>query len=85
MSIDGLIEQLVEQKVQEYIGSIARGPDLLTPQETAEICKVDVSVIHSLIKTQDFPAVRLSPRITKIDRQRLNVWLQSGGLNKATQ
>lgn len=57
---------------------------VLTVEETAEILKVSREVIYVLVKTKDFPAVKIG-REWRIVVQGLNTWLRQQCLSKAEE
>lgn len=59
--------------------------EVLTIKEAAEVCRVHRSVIDSLIKREAIPFARFSERVVRIDREKLNEWIKSGGLNGGSQ
>lgn len=82
MSIDELIDEKVQKAIDARL-SVSVEIDLIDPEEAAKICDCDKSVILSLVHDQStgFPAAKLGPRTIRIDRNRLAVWIQNGGLN----
>jgi len=82
MSIDVLVRDIVEQALAERVQP--QIVEFISIDEAAKTCQCDRSVIDSLVQdaqNNGFPAIRLSRRITKIDKQRFFNWLRSGGLN----
>lgn len=60
--------------------------DLISIEQAMKVCGTGRQVIDDLIhdaETNGFPSVVLGARTTKIDRNRLGVWLASGGLKPA--
>lgn len=79
-------KQFIRETVAELLQDSGQIPvviDLIDPEEAAEICGCDKSVILSLVKDDStgFPAATLGPRTIRIDRVRLASWLANGGLN----
>jgi predicted DNA-binding transcriptional regulator AlpA len=84
--VENALKQMIREAVHELMPEAAppREPELITIDAVAEMCGCDKSVIDGLIKDKDrngFPAIRLGQRTIRIDKQRLYVWLNQGGLN----
>ena len=88
MQIETAIREIVEQIVEERLGTATLDPDLITVDEAAKICVCDGSVILQLVhdrETNGFPSVVLGKRTIRIDKRRLQRWFQQGGLNGSHQ
>jgi predicted DNA-binding transcriptional regulator AlpA len=85
MDLNDAIRELVKKTVEEMGLSGSSPPvELITIEETCEICGCKNSVISELIQEADkngFPVVKLGARTIRVDKNRLNTWLRSGGLN----
>lgn len=77
--------ELIRLLIQEQLERLQPPgiPELLTIQETAELCRCDKSLILELVNdpASDFPAIRLGPRTIRVDKVRLLKWLAKGGKN----
>lgn len=83
MNLEVEIKKIVENTVRDILIASPPIPELITISQTAEICGVNRSVIDSLIKERElnnFPAVKFSAQSIKIDRRRLFIWIERGGL-----
>jgi predicted DNA-binding transcriptional regulator AlpA len=84
--LEKAIINLIDARIAEKLGDLPiQKPDLITIEDAAEICSVHRSVIDSLVKdrkTNGFPAVKFGERSIKIDRNRLYLWIGSGGLSE---
>lgn len=89
MDIENAIKTLVKETVMEVLAHAPSvEPDLITVEQVADICDCDKSVIHALVhdaEANGFPVVRLGKKTLRVDRQRLNLWMRSGGLNGSDQ
>jgi len=86
MGIDTVIREIIREELKEWIAS-APTPDpvLISVADSAKICRCDPSTIRSLIKEKDqngFPAVIIGPRSIWVDKRRLSLWLEKGGLSE---
>jgi excisionase family DNA binding protein len=83
MLIEEAIREIVEQIVEERLGTASLDPELITVEQAADLCGCDKSVIHQLVHDREvngFPAVVLGKRTIRIDKRRLQRWFQQGGL-----
>lgn len=84
MDLETTFRNLVEEIVAEKLGAVSSVPELITIDEAAAICGCDKSVIAALVHDRaanGFPAIVLGRRTIRIDKRRLNIWFQDGGLN----
>lgn len=85
--LDVAMKEFVQNIVVECLSKQSTKPampELISVEETTDICGVGRSVIDSLIQNSPangFPVVRLSPKVIKVDKVRLFAWLNQGGLN----
>lgn len=83
------IEVAIRETINEYIQTLnlePPTPELISVEEAAKICLVHRSVIDSLVKERQinrFPAVKFSERSTKVDKRRLYLWIEAGGLEES--
>lgn len=80
--IKGWVKEIVAEVVGDYASS--EPPEFISVRVAADIAEVDRSIIDSLVHAapdNGFPAIRLGPRVVKIDKFRFYKWLRNGGLN----
>jgi excisionase family DNA binding protein len=48
----------------------------LTPQEVSDLLQVSAQTVRRWIKDEDLPAYKVGPRVWRIRKEDLNVWLE---------
>lgn len=89
ISFEHFLKEAIRDVVREELASEKPPPlELITIEQAAIECDCGKSVIEDLVReaaATGFPAVQLGPRTIRIDRNRLRLWLNAGGLkNKHT-
>ena len=82
MELDTLVRSIVRDEIAAAHAAPA-DPVLISIDEAAKIFGCGDSVINELIKdsaTNGFPSIRLSTKTVRIDKARLNKWINAGGL-----
>jgi excisionase family DNA binding protein len=57
------------------ITSVEEQP-FLTPQEVSDLLQVSVQTVRRWIKEEDLPAYKVGPRVWRIRKDDLDVWLE---------
>lgn len=89
-AIESAITEIVDRRIAEL--GLTNGhaePEMLEPKEVYSDPRYKISkeLLYDLIKgspENGFPCTRLGPRVTLIDKHRLNRWLAAGGLGVKT-
>lgn len=85
MNLEIAFEQTIESILERKYGTVPLPqPELITINEAATVCGVTRNIIESLVKERfanRFPVVRLSERNYRVDRRRLYLWIEAGGLD----
>ena len=84
MDITEAIREIVRQEIAGLQLSTAGDPELIKITEAAELCGVNRCIIDALVKespANGFPAVRVGSQTVRIDKRRLNGWVERGGLS----
>lgn len=86
MQLENSLREFVKQTVVDVLSDqLSVDTEWIDITQATAILNVDRSVIDSLVKdapNNGFPVARLSPRVVRIDKQALIVWLRGGGLQR---
>jgi len=77
------IRDIIREEIAGLQLSTTGDPELIKIADAAKLCDVDRSVIDALVKespANGFPAVRVGGKTVRIDKRRLNGWVERGGL-----
>ena len=56
-----------------------------TPKEAAKVIGVGLNTMYELTARDDFPAIRVSPRVIRIPADKLREWLTAQATAKSTR
>lgn len=86
ISFEHLAKEWIRDIVREELLSEEPPPlELISISTAAKEMECSNSVVEELVReceTTGFPAVQLGPRTIRIDRNRLRLWLNAGGLKQ---
>ena len=84
ISLDQVFRESIRDVVREELAATKPPPlELISIERAAKEMGCGKSVVEDLVRdaeTTGFPAVQLGPRTIRIDRNRLRLWLNAGGL-----
>lgn len=83
MELESAIRDIVRTEIAALVHELDIEPEMITPEQAAELCGCGKQVIlelHHERDTNGFPSVQLGRRTICIDKRRLKAWFHAGGL-----